>query len=37
MTSRERIQLKARAHGLEPVVQVGHAGLTDKVVVEDAP
>jgi RNA-binding protein len=34
LTSRERTQLKARAHSLEPVVQVGHAGLTDRVVAE---
>ena len=34
LTSRERSHLKARAHALEPVVQVGHAGLTDKVVAE---
>ena len=34
LTSRERTQLKARAHALAPVVQVGHAGLTDKVVAE---
>jgi RNA-binding protein len=29
LTTRERAHLKARAHGLEPVVRVGHAGLTD--------
>ena len=29
LNSRERARLKARAHSLEPVVQVGHAGLTD--------
>jgi len=34
LTSRERSALKARAHALEPVVQVGHAGVTDKVVAE---
>jgi RNA-binding protein len=34
LTSRERSLLKARAHALEPVVQVGHAGVTDKVVAE---
>jgi len=34
LTSRDRTQLKARAHALEPVVLVGHAGLTDKVVAE---
>ena len=34
LTSRERSHLKARAHALEPVVQIGHAGLTDRVVAE---
>lgn len=34
LTNRERSHLKARAHALEPVVHVGHAGLTDKVVAE---
>lgn len=34
LKSRERSQLKARAHALEPVVQVGHAGLTDRVIAE---
>jgi RNA-binding protein len=34
LTNRERSQLKARAHGLEPVVRVGQAGLTDSVVAE---
>lgn len=34
LTSRERSQLKARAHALDPVVQVGHAGLTDRVAAE---
>jgi putative YhbY family RNA-binding protein len=34
LTSRERSQLKARAHALEPVVQVGRGGLTDSVVAE---
>ncbi len=29
LTTRERAALKARAHGLEPVVRIGHAGLTD--------
>jgi RNA-binding protein len=34
LTNRERSQLKARAHALEPVVQVGQAGLTPSVVAE---
>jgi RNA-binding protein len=34
LTNRERSHLKARAHALEPVVQIGRAGLTDKVVAE---
>ena len=34
LTPRERAHLKARAHALEPVVQVGNAGLTDTVAAE---
>ena len=34
LTPRERAQLKARAHALEPVVQVGHAGLSESVAAE---
>lgn len=34
LTSRERASLKARAHALGPVVQLGHAGVSDKVVAE---
>ncbi len=34
LTNRERTRLKARAHALEPVVQVGQAGLTASVVAE---
>ncbi len=34
LTPRQRAQLKARAHSLEPVVQIGQAGLTDTVVTE---
>lgn len=34
LTSRERSHLKARAHALEPVVNVGHAGVTDAVLAE---
>jgi putative YhbY family RNA-binding protein len=34
LTARERAHLKARAHVLEPIVQVGHAGLTDAVAAE---
>lgn len=29
LTARERAALKARAHPLEPVVRLGHAGLSD--------
>ncbi len=32
LTARERAHLKGRAHSLEPVVQIGQAGLTDAVV-----
>ena len=34
LTARERSHLKARAHALEPSVQVGQAGLTDRVIKE---
>ena len=34
LTPRERAHLKARAHALEPVVHIGNAGITDKVVAE---
>jgi RNA-binding protein len=34
LTPRERQHLKARAHPLEPIVNVGHAGVTDGVMVE---
>ena len=34
LSPRERARLKARAHPLDPVVQVGQAGLTDAVVGE---
>ncbi|MCC7126982.1 MAG: ribosome assembly RNA-binding protein YhbY [Acidobacteria bacterium] len=34
LTARERAALKARAHALEPVVQIGHAGLTGTVAAE---
>ena len=34
LTPRERTHLKGRAHALEPVVQIGNAGLTDTVVAE---
>ena len=34
LTPRERAQLKARAHALEPIVKVGQAGLSDAVVAE---
>lgn len=32
LTGAQRQHLRGRAHGLEPVVQVGQAGLTDAVV-----
>lgn len=34
LTPRERADLKARAHALEPVVQVGQAGVSDALVAE---
>jgi putative YhbY family RNA-binding protein len=34
LTSAERKSLRARAHKLEPVVQIGGKGLTDEVVAE---
>lgn len=34
LTARERAHLKARAHALEPIVQVGHGGVTAAVVTE---
>jgi RNA-binding protein len=34
LTARERAHLKARAHSLEPVVQIGGSGITDGVVAE---
>jgi RNA-binding protein len=34
LTPRQRKQLKARAHALEPVVQLGQAGLSDTVAAE---
>ena len=34
LTARERQKLKARAHALEPVVQVGNAGVTEHVAKE---
>jgi RNA-binding protein len=34
LTTRDRAKLKARAHALAPVVQIGHAGLSDTVVKE---
>ncbi|MGE3277116.1 MAG: ribosome assembly RNA-binding protein YhbY [Vicinamibacterales bacterium] len=32
LSSKDRAALKAKAHGLEPVVQTGRAGLTDTLV-----
>jgi putative YhbY family RNA-binding protein len=34
LTAKERARLKAEAHALEPVVQIGAAGITDPVVKE---
>ncbi len=34
LTPRERAHLKARAHALEPRVQIGHGGLTAAVAAE---
>jgi putative YhbY family RNA-binding protein len=34
LSARQRVQLKARAHALEPVVQVGAAGASDAVLAE---
>jgi len=34
LTARERAHLKARAHALEPVVQSGSSGVTDRLVAE---
>lgn len=32
LTARERAALKARAHPLEPLIRIGHAGVTDAAV-----
>ncbi len=32
LTSRQRAHLKAKAHALEPLVQIGNAGVQDSVV-----
>jgi RNA-binding protein len=34
LTARERAHLKGRAHPLEPIVHVGHSGVTPEVVAE---
>jgi len=34
LTPRQRKQLKAQAHALEPVVQIGQAGLSEAVAAE---
>ena len=34
LSARERAHLKARAHALDPVVQVGTTGLTDNLIAE---
>lgn len=34
LSARARAALKARAHAMEPVVHVGHGGVTDAVIAE---
>jgi RNA-binding protein len=34
LTARQRSELKARAHALEPTVTIGHGGLSEAVVLE---
>ena len=34
LSSKERARLKARAHSLEPVVRIGHAGATPEIIAE---
>jgi RNA-binding protein YhbY len=34
LSSEERARLKARAHALDPVVRMGHAGVTPELVAE---
>jgi RNA-binding protein len=34
LTPRDRVKLKARAHALEPVVQLGQTGVSDAFVAE---
>jgi RNA-binding protein len=34
LTARERAHLKARAHALSPIVQIGAAGLTPQIIAE---
>ena len=34
LSSQERARLKARAHALEPVVRMGHAGVTPELAAE---
>ncbi len=34
LTTRERAHLKARAHSLAPVVQIGQSGMTEQVSAE---
>jgi putative YhbY family RNA-binding protein len=34
LTGKARASLKARAHGLNPLLQLGHAGLTETFVAE---
>ena len=34
LTARERAHLKSRAHALEPIVHIGHGGVTHAVIAE---
>jgi putative YhbY family RNA-binding protein len=34
LTPAERARLKARAHALEPIVQVGQSGISDRLIAE---
>jgi len=34
LSAKDRARLKAKAHALEPVVRIGHAGVTPELVAE---